>query len=230
MSTSTLRRCAVAVVLSVAACAVPSRASAQATGAIAGLVTDPSGGALPGVSIEVASRDTGTVRTAVTGADGFFTVPLVNPGVYRVTASLSGFRTTARDTVTVVVNETVRADLSMPLAGITETLVIAAESPLVETTNATLGVVIDAARHADSRRRRAAGRPRRSGRQRHARRIRECHRRLQRQRPAQPVEQLPARRRVEQRLVQHRLRAAAAARRHPGVQDPHPLVRRGVRA
>src|SRR5262249_37667166 len=82
-------------------------------------------------------------RTGVTGADGFFTVPFATPGLYRVTATLSGFRTTARETVTVVVNETVRADLQMQLAGITETLVISGESPLVETTNATLGVVID---------------------------------------------------------------------------------------
>jgi carboxypeptidase family protein/TonB-dependent receptor-like protein len=142
MSTSLVRRSA-AVVLLLAACAVPSRVAAQATGAIAGLVTDPSGGVLPGVTIEVVSRDTGQVRPATTGADGFYTVPLVNPGVYRVTATLSGFRPTARDMVTVVVNETVRADLSMPIGSLAETLVIVAESPLVETTNATLGVVID---------------------------------------------------------------------------------------
>src|SRR5262245_56591226 len=98
MSTTVLRRCA-ALVLSVAALAVPSPALAQATGAIAGLVIDPSGGALPGTSIEVVSRDTGQVRTAVTGADGFFTVPLLNPGLYRVTATLLGFRITARDGV-----------------------------------------------------------------------------------------------------------------------------------
>src|SRR5206468_2244088 len=65
------------------------------------------------------------------------------PGSYRVTATLSGFRTTARDAVTVAVNETVRADMAMQLGGVAETLVIVAESPLVETTNATLGVVID---------------------------------------------------------------------------------------
>jgi len=142
MFTSRFSRCA-AFVICLAACLVPSRALAQATGAIAGLVTDPSGGVLPGVTIEVVSRDTGQVRNAVTGPDGFFNVPLVNPGLYRVTATLSGFRTTARATVRVVVNETVRADLSMPVGGLSETLVIVAESPLVETTNATLGVVID---------------------------------------------------------------------------------------
>jgi len=132
-----------ALVICLTLCVAPSHVFAQATGAIAGLVTDPSGGVLPGVTIEVVSRDTGQVRSAVTGPDGFFNVPLVNPGLYRVTATLAGFRTTARDTVRVVVNETVRADLSMPVGGLSETLVIVAESPLVETTNATLGVVID---------------------------------------------------------------------------------------
>ena len=102
-----------ALALFVIACATASPALAQATGAITGMVTDPSGGVLPGATIEVVSRDTGQIRTVVTGADGFYNVPLVNPGLYRVTASLSGFRTTARDTVRVVVNETVRADLSL---------------------------------------------------------------------------------------------------------------------
>src|SRR5207245_2277245 len=90
---------------------VPSPASAQATGAITGIATDASGGVLPGVTIEVTHRDTSQVRTAVTGADGFFTIPLLNPGAYQVRATLAGFRTTVRDNITVVVNETVRGDV-----------------------------------------------------------------------------------------------------------------------
>ena len=137
-----LRRVA-ALALAIAVSVLPSRAAAQATGAIAGVLTDPSGAVLPGVTIEVTSRDTGRVRNTTTAADGFYTVPLLNPGPYVVTATLAGFRTTTRETVTVVVNETARADFSMPVAGVSESLVIVAESPLVETTNATLGVVID---------------------------------------------------------------------------------------
>ena len=122
---------------------IPSHAAAQATGAITGIVTDVSGGVLPGVTIEVISRDTGQTRTAVTGADGFFTIPLVNPGVYQVKATLSGFRTTIRDGITVVVNETVRADLQLQVGELEEQVTVLGQSPLVETTNATLGVVID---------------------------------------------------------------------------------------
>ena len=67
----------------------PSLAAAQATGAITGIATDTSGAVLPGVTIEVTNRDTSQVRTAVTGADGFFAIPLVNPGVYQVKATLA---------------------------------------------------------------------------------------------------------------------------------------------
>jgi len=130
--------CAVACV-----CVFPSRADAQATGAITGVATDPSGGVLPGVTVDVTSRDTGQVRTAVTGIDGFFTIPLVKPGIYQVKATLSGFRTTIRDAITVVVNETVRTDLAMQVGQLAEEVTVLGESPLVETTNATLGVVID---------------------------------------------------------------------------------------
>jgi hypothetical protein len=107
------------------------------------MATDASGGVLPGVTIDVTSRDTGQVRSAVTGADGFYTIPLVNPGFYQVKATLAGFRTTIRENVTVAVNETVRADLSLQVGQVEEQVTVLGESPLVETTNATLGVVID---------------------------------------------------------------------------------------
>ncbi len=84
-------------------------------------------------------------------------------------------------------------------------------------------------RHAHPWRGGATHRPRRAGRRCDAGRLRQRHRGLQRQRHAQPVEQLPARRRHQQRHLQHRLRAAAAPRRHPGVQDPDPRLRGRVR-
>ena len=83
--------------------------------------------------------------------------------------------------------------------------------------------------HAHSGRQRPAPRSRRCGRRCHAGRFRRRHLRVQRQRHAQPVQQLPARRRQQQRHLQHRLRDAAAARRDPGIQDSDALVQRGVR-
>jgi hypothetical protein len=140
----TIRSAARAVAILFFACLlVPSRAAAQATGAITGLVTDASGGVLPGVTIDVANQDTGQVRTALTAMDGFYTIPLLNPGRYQVKATLAGFRTTIRAEVAVVVNETARADVSMQVGQLEEQVTVQGQTPLVETTNATLGVVID---------------------------------------------------------------------------------------
>src|SRR5689334_7686759 len=61
----------------------PQSARAQATGTLTGALTDNSGGALPGVTVEATNEDTAAVRTTVTGSDGFFTFPLMTPGKYQ---------------------------------------------------------------------------------------------------------------------------------------------------
>src|SRR5260221_6448581 len=123
MSASLLRRAAV-FALAIFAGIAPSRAAAQATGAVAVVVTDASDAVLPGVTIEATSSDTGQVRTTATGGDGFYTIPLLNPGVYGVKAALAGFRTTVRENVTVAVNETVRADVTLQIGQFSEGLIV----------------------------------------------------------------------------------------------------------
>src|SRR5512145_2535986 len=121
----------------------PRTAWAQATGSIAGIVTDPSGGVLPGVTVEVTNTATNQVRTATTGADGYYSLPLLQPGRYDVKATLSGFRTFLRQGITVAVETTARVDLQLAVGAIEESLTVSSEAPLVETTNATLGIVVD---------------------------------------------------------------------------------------
>ncbi len=123
--------------------ATPSRLFAQATGQINGIVTDTSGSVVPGATVDVTNTATGQTRGAVSGADGFYTIPLLAPGVYQVKASLPGFRTSVRDGIDVVVNGTARVDHKLQVGEISEQVTVAAAAPLVETTNATLGVVID---------------------------------------------------------------------------------------
>ena len=121
----------------------PGDARAQATGSIAGIVTDSSGGVLPGVTIEATNTATNQVRTATTGPDGYYSVPLLQPGPYDVKATLAGFRTFLRQGVTVTVESTARVDMSLPVGAIEESVTVSTEAPLVETANATLGIVVD---------------------------------------------------------------------------------------
>lgn len=123
--------------------ACPATALAQATGTITGQVTDESGSILPGVVVEATNEGTGQVRNATAGSDGFYTLPLIQPGRYSVRASLQGFRTAVKEGVTVAVNSTSRVDLVLSVGALEETITVQSEAPLVETSNATMGVVID---------------------------------------------------------------------------------------
>ncbi len=123
---------------------VPVRAAtAQATGGMTGVVTDDTGAVVPGVTVEVVNQGTTQTRVAVTGADGFFAVPLLAPGLYNVKATLPGFKTTTREGITVRVNDTARVDVTMAVGAVEEAVTVTGEAPLVETSHATLGIVID---------------------------------------------------------------------------------------
>ena len=122
---------------------IPALASAQAVGAITGIVSDSSGAVIPGVTIEVTNTATAQTRVAVTGTDGFFTVPQLPPGPYQVKATLQGFKAVVREGITVAVETTSRVDLELNVGAVEETVTVIADSPLVETRTAALGTVIE---------------------------------------------------------------------------------------
>jgi len=121
----------------------PGLAHAQATGSISGTAKDESGAVLPGVTIEATNVGTNGVRTATTGPDGFYAIPLVQPGSYNVKATLSGFSVFSRSGIKVNVSETALVNVPMKVGGQSETIDVTGEAPLIETGNATLGIVID---------------------------------------------------------------------------------------
>jgi len=117
---------------------------AQATGSIAGVISDESGAVLPGVTVEATNTATGQLRTTVTGADGYYTIPLLQPGAYDVKGTLAGFKPILQKANTVTVGDTARVDLRLPIGRLEETVTVSnVEPPLVETSHATLGITID---------------------------------------------------------------------------------------
>ena len=87
---TTRPRWATLLALAVLAAALPAPAAAQATGTIAGVVADQSGGVIPGATVEATNDGTGQVRHTTTGVNGYYTLPLLLPGRYDVTATLTG--------------------------------------------------------------------------------------------------------------------------------------------
>ncbi len=139
MTRSTTKALAAFLVLAL----LPALAHAQATGTISGVVSDASGAAVPGASVEATNRGTGLVRATAAGADGFFTIPLLPPGLYDVKGSMQGFGSLVRQGIRVNVSETARVNLGLSVGNLTEDVTVVGDAPLVETGNATLGIVID---------------------------------------------------------------------------------------
>src|SRR5262245_61530159 len=106
------------------------------SGAIAGVVKDPTGAVLPGVTVEAASPALiERVRTAITDSEGQYRVVDLRPGTYRVTFSLAGFNTLARDNVVLTTGFTAAVDVEMRVGAVTETVIVTGASPLVDVQN-----------------------------------------------------------------------------------------------
>ena len=71
-------------------------ASAQENGTITGQVTDPTGAAVPGVTITVTRANTGEVRTTQSSASGLYEIPGLAVGSYNLKAAKAGFKNYAR--------------------------------------------------------------------------------------------------------------------------------------
>ena len=94
------------LLLAVVLAATAARAQ-ERFGGIAGTVTDAQQGAVPGATITVVNKATGAARTVVSGADGTFRIPDIDPGRYTVSVELQGFQKIEADDVIVLLGRTV---------------------------------------------------------------------------------------------------------------------------
>lgn len=113
--------------------AIPSLAQEQ-TATIQGSALDSSGGALPGVTVE-AVNTRGQRFSTVTDNSGHYRFPSVPPGLYTVTAALSGMQTATAKDVSVTLGSSPKVDLTLKLAQVSETVTVTAEAPIVDVTS-----------------------------------------------------------------------------------------------
>ena len=121
----------------VAACMLllPVAALAQ-TGAIAGSVTDETGGVLPGVTVEASSPALiEGVRATVTDGAGLYTIEALRPGTYTVTFTLPGFSTFVREGIELTSDFTANVDGQLSVGSIEETITVSGASPLIDVQN-----------------------------------------------------------------------------------------------
>jgi hypothetical protein len=128
--------------LAAAVLLLPAVASAQ-TSSISGEVKDTSGGVLPGVTVEVTSPALiEGARTATTDGAGRYAVVQLRPGLYTVTFTLPGFRSVRREGVELTSDFTATINADMQVGTVTETITVAAESPIVDVQSITQRTVM----------------------------------------------------------------------------------------
>ena len=119
--------------LLVFALAVTGVAQAQERfGSLTGKVTDQQGAAIPGVTVTVTNAQTGEARSFVTDGNGEYYALDLNPGRYTVSFELSGFAKIENQDITVSLGRSFNLDAQMRVGGLTETVQVTGEAPLVD--------------------------------------------------------------------------------------------------
>jgi hypothetical protein len=125
---------------------VGSVALAQAgRGSISGLVSDASGAIVKGAKVTALNQATGVTQHTVTSDAGLYSFVSLNPGLYAVTASQKGFENVARNDVPVSVDQVTTVNIALPVGSMTETVEVTGAPELVDTSNSTVGQLIDSA-------------------------------------------------------------------------------------
>ncbi len=117
---------------------------AAITGAISGIVTDPGGAVMPGVTVIATSEETGVQSSTVTDAKGFYNLPTLAIGHYDVTISQSGFENYLKKAVVINANSYVRVDVQLTLGTASKTITVNSNRVQIETQSTQMGQVIGA--------------------------------------------------------------------------------------
>ena len=121
----------------------PPRMMAQGLfGTISGVITDSSGAVVVGATVQLTHLDTNVTKTLTTNNAGVYSATSLNPGVYRVEASASGFKTAIVSAVTLEVNANPKVDLTLQVGEASETVDVTAEAPLLQTQQSNLGQTV----------------------------------------------------------------------------------------
>jgi hypothetical protein len=126
--------------------AVPLRTPAQGetTSAIEGQVTDASGGVIPGATVTITKRDTGSQRSLKTDDEGRFNFPQLRPGTYSVKVEAAGFDSLQTDNVFSGLGQKQTVNFRMKVAQSQQTVEVTGAPPLINPGNANTATNLNA--------------------------------------------------------------------------------------
>jgi hypothetical protein len=124
------------------ACGIASVSAQTFQGGLRGAVKDAQG-VIPGATVTLVNEDTGVARDTATNTAGEFSFPAVDPAAYAVRVSVQGYKTFERKGMRIGTQQFVTLDITLEVGAIEETITVTAQAPLIETSNASTGNVIE---------------------------------------------------------------------------------------
>jgi Carboxypeptidase regulatory-like domain len=133
-------------VVCVACLLVPATVFGQArlTGAdLGGVLTDSTGGVLPGAIVTVTNVETNVARSVVSDGNGKYLAPALPPGTYTITVELQGFATKTRRGVVLTLGQAVMVDVTLELSATQEAVTVTADAPLAQVGRTEVSAVVN---------------------------------------------------------------------------------------
>ena len=115
----------------------------EARGTLLGRVSDQSGVTIASAKVEATNVDTGVRFSSVTNRSGDYVFPLLVPGTYSIKVEHTGFKSYTRTGIAVRVNDQITIDASMEVGQASQSVVVNAETLLLDTSAASIGHVVD---------------------------------------------------------------------------------------
>ena len=133
----------IGAILTVALGSVPATAQ-QFTGGVRGAVRDANG-VVPGVAVTLTNESTNISRDVTTNDVGQYNFPAVPPGTYALKVQLTGYKTYESKGLIVGTQQFITADVTLEIGAIEESVTVTGQSPLIDTSTASTGGVLDRA-------------------------------------------------------------------------------------
>src|SRR6266576_5942634 len=111
--------------------------------AVTGLVTDPNGRSVPGVTVLITNLSTNVVSRTVTNDQGIYRVPSLQPGIYRMTVDKDGFKSIVKSGVELHIQDVASINFELQIGSVNETVTVEAGASMINTTSAAVGTVVD---------------------------------------------------------------------------------------
>ena len=113
-----------------------------ATGAIVGIVRDPSGNVVVGAEVNLLNIAKNQTASTVTDSSGYYSFPLVQPALYRLTVQSRGFKQFVQENIKLDVATTLSININLQIGHVTQSVTVTGAPPLLESQTSSLGQVI----------------------------------------------------------------------------------------